>query len=374
MKNNTKAFLGLLTTLFFSMCTSPKQKIEEGLPTLDVANALNAALPDTFTWNNIAKEVRMIPLKTEHLIGGNPDLHYFSDNLIIVSDDATNRVFIFDGEGQEKLSFSHYGQGPKEYIAMTSINYHERDSLIMLYDNDKKRLFRFNLEGKFVDARPVDTDGTILKIDPEGYIFSLNRTGTSFVSIWDDKLQPAGEYLPFDTLYTDQQKINCYTLSGKGTISDAVNLLPACSDTVYSITKAGAEPQCVLKRGSYKCSPDDLNNAMKVLFKPDHLNAEQICSFSSYFYYMTGAQMVVELWDMQTGELLAWNKGEQVGPERDLVFGLRYVLPSGNEIRPWKFDYIAQDSGIFIVQAEECLDDIKGLTDDDNPVLIVLDF
>ena len=369
--NKTSLFTGLLIALLFSMCTSPKQKAGEGLPTLDVADALNAALPDTFTWNSIAKNVRMIPLKTEKLIGRNPIVKYFSEDLIIVSDNATYSVFVFDGKGQEIVSFSHYGPGPKEYLFMTRINYNEKDSLILLFDNGKKKLLRFDLEGKFVDARPTDASGNILQIDSEGNMFSLNREGKSLVTVWNDNLQMIAEYQPFDTLYNDAQILSCQMLAGKGIDSDTFRFLPVLGDTVYAVTKEGINPVCILDRSGYKCSPDKLNKMMDVQGS-DYMNGELLYSFSSYFYYIV--KSVSQLWDMRTGKLVAWDRSEIVGPNFKSVWGFRYVFPSGHEIREWNFDYVYKNSGVFILQADECLDDVKGLTADDNPVLLVLDF
>ncbi len=370
--SNMRVFVGLLMALLFSMCTSPKQKVGEGLPTLDVADALNAALPDTFTWNSITKNVRMIPLKTEKLIGRNPVVKYFSEDLIIVSDNATYSVFVFDGEGREKVSFSHYGPGPKEYISMTRINYNEKDSLILLYDAGKKNLLRFDLEGKFVDVKSADVGGIILQIDSEGNMFSLNREGKSLVTAWNDDLQVLAEYLPFDTLYNDAQRLSCQMLAGKGTASDTFRFLPVLGDTVYSVTKEGINPVCVLDRSGYKCSSDELNKMIDVQDSDDYMNGELLYSFSSYFYYIV--RSVAQLWNVHTGELLAWDKREIIGPNFKYIFGFRYVFPSGHEIREWAFDYVYKNSGVFILQADECLDDVEGLTADDNPVLLVLDF
>ena len=371
MKVKTKVLMGLLMILLFSMCTSSKKNAEEGLPVFDVADALNAALPDAFTWNSITKSVRMIPLKTERLIGGNPNVQYFSDDLIIVSDISSRTVFVFDGEGREKVSFCHYGPGPKEYLYMTRINYHEKDSLIMLYDGGQKKLFRFDLEGKFVDVRPTNIDGSILKIDSEGNMVSINRAGESLVSMWDVNFQKIRDYLPYDVRYDDTEKMSSEMMAGKGTLGDTFNVLPVLGDTIYSITKEGAEPFCVLDRGNYKCSRDDLSNMTKVLFNPDYLNGEQLYAFSSYFFYMT--QMVQELWDMRTGKLLAWSKSRREGENHEHIWGFRYVFPSGHEVRPFNLNYVSKNNVIFILQADECLDDVEGLTADDNPVLVVLE-
>ena len=369
--NKVRILIGLLIVLSFSMCTSQKQRAEGELPVLDVAYGYKAALPDTFTWNSIAKNVRMIPLKTEKLMGRNPVVKYFSENLIIVSDNATQSVYVFDGEGQEKVSFSHYGPGPKEYLFMTRINYNEKDSLIVLFDNGNKKLLRFDMEGKFVDARPADASGNILQIDSEGNMFSVNREGKSLVTVWNDNLQLMAEYLPFDTLYNDSQRLSCQMLMGKGINSDTFRFLPVLGDTVYSVTKEGINPVCMLDRSGYKCSPEKLNKMMDVQDSDDYLNTEVFYSFSSYFHYI--AKNVVQLWDMRTGELIARHRAEHIG-NYQYIWGLRYVFPSGNEIRESGFDYVYKNSGIFILQADECLDDVEGLTADDDPVLLVLDF
>ena len=369
----TNIFFGLLIALLFSMCTSSKQKVGEGLPVLNVADALDAALPDTFTWNSIAKNVRMIPLKTDGLIGNSPRVKYFSEDVIIVADYHSG-VFVFDGEGQGIASFDHRGMGPKQYLYVTSVNYNKQDSLILLYDGGLDKLFRFDLEGNFVDVRPANTGGVVLNIDSDGNMFSTNREGDSFVKVWDSNLRLLGEYLPFDTLYTDTQKVNHLLMSAKETGSATLRVLPVCNDTVYTITKEGANPFCIVNRGSYKCSPEDLNNMMDVKSSSDHLCAEKIYSFSSYFCYITQVQHVTQLWNMDTGELVAWNKAERVGDTFTWISGFRYVFPSGNEFREMCFDYVNQNQGVFIRQADECLDDVPGLTADDNPVLIVLEF
>ena len=71
---------------------------------------------------------------------------------------------------------------------------------------------------------------------------------------------------------------------------------------------------------------------------------------------------------------MAWDRAERVGDTSNKIWGFRYVFPSGNEFRELSFDYVNQNQGVFIRQADECLDDVEGLTADDNPVLIVLEF
>ena len=105
------------------------------MPVLNVADALDAALPDTFTWNSIAKNVRMIPLKTEGLIGRGPNVKYFSDDLIIVTEYHSG-VFVFDGEGQGIVSFDHRGMGMSGLVRISSTNISHRSASALRGDKE----------------------------------------------------------------------------------------------------------------------------------------------------------------------------------------------------------------------------------------------
>ena len=50
---------------------------------------------------------------------------------------------------------------------------------------------------------------------------------------------------------------------------------------------------------------------MDVRNSGDYLNTELLYSFSSYFYYIV--RSVAQLWNVHTGELLAWDKSEIIG-------------------------------------------------------------
>ena len=227
-----------------------------------------------------------------------------------------------------------------------------------------------------MDVKSVAVGGTVLNLAPDGTMIAGNREGRSLVSVWDANLQLVGEYFPFDSLYTDKQKLSSWLLSGKGVGGETFRILPVCSDTVYSITKEGAIPLCILNRGNYKCSPEDLNNLLEVQDSKEYLHTEIIAMFSSCLVYDAGNHGVIQLWNLDTGELMAWNRAERVGTtlSPEWIWGFRYVFPSGNEFREPKFDYVNQNCGVFIRQADECVDDVSGLTADDNPVLIVLEF
>ena len=73
---NLKITVYMLMALLFGINTTFGQKPGKKIPVFDVADALDAALSDNFTWNSIAKTVRMIPLKTEGLIGAHSKVQY----------------------------------------------------------------------------------------------------------------------------------------------------------------------------------------------------------------------------------------------------------------------------------------------------------
>lgn len=48
---------------------------EDTIAILDFASAINKEVPDTFTWNSVAKKVTYIPLSSSHLMDGHPAIN-----------------------------------------------------------------------------------------------------------------------------------------------------------------------------------------------------------------------------------------------------------------------------------------------------------
>ncbi len=72
-----------ITAFGMTACHSRPQAdtAEETIPQdtiaiLDFASAISKEVPDTFTWNSVAKKVTYIPLSSSHLMDGHPAINY----------------------------------------------------------------------------------------------------------------------------------------------------------------------------------------------------------------------------------------------------------------------------------------------------------
>lgn len=106
-------------------CTDKKQQEsttteveEKGIPVLDIAGKVSSSIPDTFTWNSIAKSVSLVPLSNKHLLSASLRINFLSPDLDVnlISDDRMGRVCYFGADGNLKSSFKKKGNGPGEYI------------------------------------------------------------------------------------------------------------------------------------------------------------------------------------------------------------------------------------------------------------------
>lgn len=59
---------------------------EDTIAILDFASAISKEVPDTFTWNSVAKKVTYIPLSSSHLMDGHPAINYLGDDMCILSE------------------------------------------------------------------------------------------------------------------------------------------------------------------------------------------------------------------------------------------------------------------------------------------------
>lgn len=109
-----------ITAFGMTACHSRPQAdtAEETIPQdtiaiLDFASAISKEVPDTFTWNSVAKKVTYIPLSSSHLMDGHPAINYLGDDMCILSEGKEQWIHRVDFKGSFLSSFRHVGNGPR---------------------------------------------------------------------------------------------------------------------------------------------------------------------------------------------------------------------------------------------------------------------
>ena len=147
-------FLCLTYLITLSSCTQKSEKPDvstnEGkLPVLNLAEQIEANVPDTFTWNSIQKKVTFIPLETtDASMIGHLSLSYIDDGVILIGDGKTYNILLFNIEGKSISHFNHQGNGPGEYFSINGLFFNPSDSTINVYDRQYENWITYTLKGK----------------------------------------------------------------------------------------------------------------------------------------------------------------------------------------------------------------------------------
>lgn len=120
------------------------KEIETEIPVVDLASVINQQVPDTFTWNSIAKNIQLIPISTSNktLMGVSRGVIYMGEDYYIIAEYQTQTLYRVDMNGKIQKAFRHVGNGPGEYVYLTRISFNPEDSTIQVFDNgNQKRIF-----------------------------------------------------------------------------------------------------------------------------------------------------------------------------------------------------------------------------------------
>ncbi len=127
-------------------CTNTSQKSE--IPTIDVTKIY---LEKEIILQDIA-DVKYIPLENREDVLVTPynRVAYISDKMIIIGNDRTGDILIFNGQGKFLRKFNHRGQSGAEYNQLARLIYDDRNKEILVVDIIfRHRIQVYDLRGKY---------------------------------------------------------------------------------------------------------------------------------------------------------------------------------------------------------------------------------
>lgn len=371
----------LIIPLFLCTCTTKQNKevTEEemiaSLPILDIAGNLSTSISDTFTWNSIAKSVQLIPLNSKKLLGRAPSIRYISDDLIVISEAQEQTVNIYDMKGGLKSSFQHVGKGPGEYVYLSYVQFNYSDSSVIVFDINGK-LLKYSLAGKCLEEKSMkDRQWTnIMHIDANNKIYTKNGPDTkSLVSVLNQDYTIEQQFFMFDTTATERRKA-CISLNiARSNTADKYLINRSFDDTLYIINNSILNPICILNKGPYILSEEESENFMKLPSDNNFITYTSLDMFSSfvlYRYYWHG-DFSLQLWNWEKEEIIGKAELNKPNQYSGLVGGFNYVFHSGKKTRIIP-NYVTDSCLGFLIPAEDCVGEIKGVKEDDNPVLMMI--
>ena len=118
------------------------------LPVLDMGATIGKQVPDTFTWNSVAKKITYVPISTSpDALFGSAQLVHIDNDFYCMVDHQTGTIFYSDKTGKIIHSFSRKGQGPGEYAGLTYVSMNSEDSTIRVFDQRSEKYIVYDLAG-----------------------------------------------------------------------------------------------------------------------------------------------------------------------------------------------------------------------------------
>ena len=357
-----------------------ENKVEgDTIPVLDFASAIHKQVPDTFMWNSVARKITYIPLASSHLMDGHPVIEYLDDDMCIIMEGKSQWINCVDYKGNFLSTFRHVGNGPGEYVNLSSVVYHSKDSTIRIFDNGSYKHIIYNKQGKFLrEISLADSEfNYLLHMRSDTYFFrgSFSK-GKSEIIVTDTTLRVKFPILPFDSTadYITRGAIMLNT-TGEECAPDICLFNHIYSDSVFLLTPDGLKLDFILRKGKYAPSLEDVKQFMKWNQYDPFIKGLFIKTFPGYYYlqYTYKEQVLGEIWSRKTNQIVS--RSILTRPNQFTTLrGIRFRFPSGTVIRLLP-DYISGNKIAFFIPADEAMGEIPGIKirEDDNPILMVME-
>lgn len=350
---------------------------ETALPVLNLAAQIEANVLDTFTWNSIQKKVTFIPLETtEASMIGHLSLSYIDDGVILIGDAKTYNILLFNIKGKCISHFNHQGNGPGEYFSINGLFFNPSDSTINVYDRQYENWITYTSTGKplsSISTKKLFKGG--VAYCKGNQIITSNSSGKTRLSLFDQDFTLIKGVLPLDSTQSHQayRPINFFS-STTWTKDIMLFTNTVETDTIWACT-SDVKPFFIVEKGKYVIPESERSDYFKAFLElnPTYPKDFHFDAFSHFVLmkYLYKGLIVAELWNLPSGKILSRCSLQNVVTKEVFSDGFAYTLPSGNVIHALPA-YVTESKLVFVLSPEDLMDEIPGLKEDDNPVLMVI--
>lgn len=370
-------FSFFLAVLFVAAGCGPNpQKQETGsLPVLDLGAAISEQIPDTFTWNSVARRITYVPVSTsDDALFASARPVYIGDDYYCMTDRTTNTVFCTDKSGRVIHSFSHKGKGPGEYVTLTYVAVNPADSTISVFDQRGQKFIVYDLAGNLVREISLEKKETDTPVLVTGrYTVSKGRaTSDHKLYITDRDLNVTHRLFPADTACTEMERMVLAWQLNWCQNRDRAIVNFANEDTVYTVDYRGVQPLCLFKKGGYGLTDEEAKKPMEITpGGSPYIRTMRLSVIPGYYLisYMLNDRFYDEVWSRSDNRIVSRFTNE------NYESGYALQLPSGKKIRSdVKSLYIDGNVvAMFIPAATAAEEKLADVGDDDNPVLVIME-
>lgn len=374
-----KVIIVLLCALFMMACNSAKKPSNDMM--VYNLNPSEEPLQET----PIYKHVEIIKLETSPVsLISNINRIEMNDSIIFVLE--FGKLYTFTREGKFVSQISRKGEGPEEYIVLSSFYIDNKKQQVTIIDNYKNVLINYDFYGKYLSTVSVPAVSfqschyTVLTEDSQLLCHNMmDMNDTEAYSLFDIDKQKVKKYFAYQpiTVGDYMYPFSWHPMARAGKDIDII--MPLC-DTIYTYSTASSsfEPKYIIE------TPQKMIPKEKIR-KNTPSYTEDICKLSEqgFFTGFTGifeteAKVLLEYKDQ--GVVLGYflfDKSSKAGhyylscsSKEDTVLPFFYTIYAYKNV----FVGYAQPRDLLELknlQDEEIRESIKDLKEDDNPCLIL---
>jgi hypothetical protein len=152
----------------------------------------------------IAEFEKMIPLETtdECLIKQIRQV-FLADSFILVWDEDRQRIFVFNDKGKYLHDIGHRGAGPNEYAGLENIHVNPATQTVSLLDNRKRLIMTYHVSGNLVSSEPLPYYAYAFYPSLEGYwiYHSLQGEKYNLLLLNSETKEIEEKYLPAHSFF-----------------------------------------------------------------------------------------------------------------------------------------------------------------------------
>ena len=135
-------------------------RIVDGIETGRADTILVENVSDKLYIESLIEEAYYVPLETtdESLFAYNRKTIVYKDRIYVLDDVLARAVLIFDMNGKFLRKIGKQGGAPNEFALLFGMAVDEKNDRLVLFDQAKKKLLHFTLEGDYVKTTDVNFD------------------------------------------------------------------------------------------------------------------------------------------------------------------------------------------------------------------------
>lgn len=310
-----------------------------------------------------------------------------TDSFIFVLD--FNNLYAFTRQGKFVTQIGEQGEGPEEYLVLSSFYVDDNKKQVTIIDDFKNKLLNYDFTGKFISAVSVPLKSfqsccnVQLTSDNKLLCFHMmDMHDTKAYSLFDlNKNKVMGQYFSYQPITVDNYMYAFSWFPMASSANEIDMIMPIC-DTIftYSASSASFYPKYIIE------TPQKMAPKHRIGRKTAAYDRElSKLSREGYFTGFTG------IFETDTRVLLECNFHPMLGYflfDKASKTGNYYIstwkkdtdtLPFSTPCYSYKNMFVSYMSAETLlsfknIQDKEFLESIKGLQEDDNPCLILYEF